>query len=188
MTLDTTFSEGSIDAIRVPPGEYHAGHNNEIYSTVIASCICVCMRDPVSGAGGINHFILPSHGDDDYVDKEMPGRYGIHAMRLLIDSVIRNGGKRENLECKVFGGAHIIEGHHALHVGQINVQFITEYMAREGLRVVSQDVGGAFPRKLYYFLESGVVKLRRFSLTSEDSPVSREQRFIQTLDGSAVKR
>jgi chemotaxis protein CheD len=88
-------------------------------------------------------------------------RYGNHAMELLINAILRNGGERKNLEIKVFGGAKILA--HMRNIGTLNVNFIREYLHTEELSIVAEDLGGCQPRKILYFPTTGKVKVKRIS-------------------------
>jgi chemotaxis receptor (MCP) glutamine deamidase CheD len=72
--------------------------------TVLGSCVSACIRDRVSGMGGMNHFMLPDGGGDDGSPVSASARYGTYAMEVLINEVLKAGARRENLEAKVFGG------------------------------------------------------------------------------------
>ncbi len=85
------------------------------YTTILGSCVAACLHDPLAGVGGMNHFLLP--GDDN----EDPGnlRYGVHAMELLINALLGLGAKRDRIEAKLFGGAHVV--HNLADIGARNV-------------------------------------------------------------------
>jgi chemotaxis protein CheD len=44
---------------QVVPGEFYVTPHDEVLTTVLGSCVSVCMRDPDTGVGGMNHFLLP---------------------------------------------------------------------------------------------------------------------------------
>ena len=82
-------------------------------STVLGSCVSACIRDPERNIGGLNHFMLPI--DKNVMTKSLRSkdlqtacRYGDFAMEKLINIIISNGGKRKNLEVKVFGGGNVV--------------------------------------------------------------------------------
>lgn len=130
---------------------------DEIAATVLGSCISACIRDPVIRVGGMNHFLLP--GNTQAQDSM---RFGAYAMEKLINEILKRGGRRERLEIKLFGGGNVIAS--SALIGTKNIQFAHEYLAMEELRVVSEDVGGTWPRKVRYIPYSGraqVLKLRR---------------------------
>ncbi|MEM8921155.1 MAG: chemotaxis protein CheD, partial [Pseudomonadota bacterium] len=86
-------------------GEYHATADPKtVVSTVLGSCIAACLCDPEAGVGGMNHFMLP---DGDACSAHDQLRYGVNAMELLINELLRSGARRQKLEAKLFGGAHL---------------------------------------------------------------------------------
>src|SRR5580658_1868975 len=85
-------------------GEIFASREPAVVRTVLGSCIAVCLRDPVAGVGGMNHFLLPYGGHNELAS----ARYGIHAMELLINDCMKVGADRAKLEAKVFGGGHVL--------------------------------------------------------------------------------
>ncbi|MCA8963049.1 MAG: chemoreceptor glutamine deamidase CheD, partial [Planctomycetes bacterium] len=91
-------------SVKVGAGQCYVSSHDEVLSTVLGSCIAACIHDPRSGLGGMNHFMLPSGpGSSTRVDSEA-NRYGNFAMETLINAILKNGGRRERLVAKVFGG------------------------------------------------------------------------------------
>ena len=70
--------------------------NDELISTVLGSCVSACVRDRVFGIGGMNHFMLPASADEGLLSEA--ARYGNYAMEHMINDILKNGGRRENLE------------------------------------------------------------------------------------------
>ncbi len=50
----------ACDAVKLLPGEYFASGEDLVIVTVLGSCVSVCLRDPLNGIAGMNHFMLPS--------------------------------------------------------------------------------------------------------------------------------
>jgi len=150
-------------AARILPGEYYVTRGEEGISTTLGSCISACIRDSEKGIGGMNHFMLPAGSGDPGAYKAAglgaATRYGNYAMEHLINEIMKNGGRRENLEVKVFGGGRILEK--MTDVGLRNIAFVRDYLAAEGLAVVAEDLGDIFPRQVIYFPASGRAKVKR---------------------------
>jgi len=98
----------NCNTIKILPGEFYVTREQERVETVLGSCIAACIRDSIAGIGGMNHFMLPidknssnSMGDMKITDAN---RYGNFAMENLINTILKNGGKRQNPEVRVFGG------------------------------------------------------------------------------------
>jgi chemotaxis protein CheD len=122
-----------------------------VLTTLLGSCVAACMRDPVVGVGGMNHFLLPG-GQPRDVDAKAE-RHGVHAMELLVNALLNHGARRERLEAKLFGGARLIDG--LSDVGRQNAQFAEGFLAAEGIRHVGGSLLGEHGRKIQYWPVSG---------------------------------
>lgn len=176
-------------AARILPGEYYVTKNDEGVYTTLGSCISACIRDRVLGIGGMNHFMLPSTGSTEAdawkaSSQSSATRYGNYAMEHLINEIMRNGGKRQNLEVKIFGGGRILEN--MTDVGERNIAFVRDYLALEGLQVVSEDVGSIYPRMVVYFPQTGRARVKRLRSLHNNTIVSQEISYIDTLKAKPV--
>lgn len=179
---DRTFD---CDAAKILPGEYYYTCKDMVIVTVLGSCVSACIRDRVTGMGGMNHFMLPDGGDaDSPVSASM--RYGTYAMEVLINDLLKAGARRENLEAKVFGGGNVLRGFVAINVGQRNAQFVREYLRAENIRVVAEDLNDIYPRKVYYFPRSGKVLVKKLKQMNNNTLVNREQDYASRLQTTPV--
>jgi chemotaxis protein CheD len=174
-------------ASRLLPGEYFVTMHDEAVYTTLGSCISACIRDRVSGIGGMNHFMLPASASTDNLkatDNSASARYGNFAMEHLINSILKNGGKRQNLEAKIFGGGRIIAN--MTDVGMRNIAFARDYLATEGLKITSEDVGDTFPRMVVYFPATGKVRVKRLRSLHNNIIVEQETMYLQTIEKKPV--
>lgn len=179
---DRTFDR---DAAKILPGEYYFTCKDMLIVTVLGSCVAACIRDRVTGIGGMNHFMLPSGGEaDSPVSASM--RYGTYAMEVLINDVLKSGARRENLEAKVFGGGNVLTGFSTINVGERNAQFVREYLNAENIRLVAEDLNDVHPRKVYFFPRSGKVLVKKLKQLNNNTLVNREQDYAQRLLASRV--
>lgn len=181
---DRTFD---IEAAKIGPGEYYFTGQNMVIVTVLGSCISACIRDVVSGIGGMNHFMLPQGAQADLdspVSESM--RYGNYAMEMLINQLIRNGAKRENLEAKVFGGGNVLRSFTTNVVGKRNADFVKKYLHEEGIQIVSEDLLDVFPRKVHYFPKTGKVMLKKLKQLNNYTLVKREEAYSSKLATNEV--
>jgi len=166
-----------IYGAKILPGEFYVTITDESISTVLGSCISACIRDRKLGVGGMNHFMLPATAEEGAMGSA--NRYGNFAMENLINEILKNGGKRENLEVKVFGGGKILQN--MTDVGERNIAFVREYLKIEGIHVVSEDVGDTCPRKVIYFPASGKALLKKLRSLHNDTVVTREKSYMKDL-------
>jgi chemotaxis protein CheD len=142
-------------------GGVYATREPTVLKTVLGSCIAVCLSDPRTGVGGMNHFMLPVPGTegDDRVDAP---RFGVHAMDLLIGRMLKAGADRRRLEARIFGGATLMGlPENGSTVGERNIAFIEEFMQFEDLVVVGRDLGGHLPRQIRFLTDTGKAYVRR---------------------------
>lgn len=166
--------------IRVLPGEaYVTARPDEIVVTVLGSCITACIRDPATGFGGINHFLLPASRKGTWSGTNSALRYGNHAMEILINEVLKTGCRRQDLEIKLFGGANLTEA--GPQIGRSNVEFVLDYLATEGLAVTSSDLGGPYGRRIQYRPASGAVHRFLFGKSLNPDLAEEEKSFRQRL-------
>jgi chemotaxis protein CheD len=157
----------------IHPGEYLVSREDIIISTVLGSCIAVAIRDEYAGIGGLNHFMLPGiagRGEHPAAPKAFAtedAKYGMYAMELLINDLLREGCRRERLKSKVFGGAALLgfgsRGQRT--VAEENIEFVMEFLAAEKIPILATDVGGNEARKILFFVKSGKVLLKRITGT-----------------------
>jgi chemotaxis protein CheD len=176
-------------AARILPGEFYVTRNKEGVATTLGSCISACIRDRVLGIGGMNHFMLPATDVSDLASMKANNlseatRFGNYAMEHLINEIMRNGGRRQNLEVKVFGGGRIISG--MTDVGLANITFVRDYLATEGLQVVAEDVGDIYPRMVMFFPATGMAKVKRLRSLHNNVIVDEERRYIDSIKKQPV--
>jgi chemotaxis protein CheD len=152
---------------KVLPGEYYVTDREMLIMTVLGSCVAACIRDRVTGIGGMNHFMLPDGGDaDSPVSTSM--RYGSYAMEMLINRLLKSGARRENLEAKVFGGGSVLPGMTKINVGDRNAAFVRQYLKIEGIRIVAEDLNATYPRKVVYFPKTGRALMKKLGNDTAD--------------------
>ena len=162
------------------PGEYFVSESPMVVYTVLGSCISVCVRDPQAGVGGMNHFMLGAPSGESTGDSwAESGRYGSFAMELLINGILKRGGKKTRLEAKVFGGGKIYES--AIDIGANNAVWALDYLEQEGLNLMKADIGDVYPRKIYYFTDTGRVLVKKLDRVQLRSIVREEQRYQDVL-------
>jgi len=164
-------------AVRILPGETHTtSRKDEAIVTVLGSCVAACIRDPRTGLGGMNHFMLPESATGEWGDGLSAAmRYGNSAMEALINAILKSGCARSDLEIKLFGGANFLSG--ATMIGQKNSDFALRYLKEEGLRVAAADLGGALGRRIHYHPATGKVARLFLGGAGKDQVAAEERRY-----------
>lgn len=144
--------------IHVGQGENHVTSDPDVMlSTILGSCVAACLRDERAGVGGMNHFLLPdSVGNSN--DPAAAARYGAYAMELLINSILRAGGRRETMTAKIFGGARMFDD--LQNIGGNNAIFAERFLRDEGIPIIASSLGGRSARRIHYWPATGKALVR----------------------------
>lgn len=181
---DGSYYDPEFDAFVVPVVLGHhrvSSRSDDMLVTTLGSCVAACMHDPVARVGGMNHFLLPGAPVEGGIG--VATRYGGVAMLRLIDDLLNRGARRDRLEVKVFGAARVIDT--SLDVGSANAAFVLDFIAREGLALTGQDLGGAAGRRVHFFPTSGKAMRRLLRPETERETVSQELDCLKALERAA---
>jgi chemotaxis protein CheD len=126
---------------------------NEILTTVLGSCIAVCLYDTTRMIGGMNHFLLANSKSGAPSDNV---RYGANAMELLINGLLKQGAQKQRLEAKIFGGASMMGN--ARQIGATNAEFAKTFLKEEGIPCTGESTGGTSARRIKFWPTSGRVR------------------------------
>ena len=175
--------------VKLLPGEFAVGHKDEIIVTVLGSCITACIYETGLGVGGMNHFMLPfeKYKNRKSINKvtnykSLTARYGNVAMEMLINEIIKIGGMRYNLIAKIFGGASITDT--SVDIGSENISFVREYLTLEDIKIVSEDVGGFLPRKVYYIPDTNDVYIKKIEKANINKIVDNESKSRKIIQNT----
>lgn len=165
--------------IQIMQGDFYVTDKpEEVLTTILGSCIAACIRDPVLGVGGMNHFLLPEGDGED----RNASRFGVNAMEVLINDILKRGGVRSRLEAKLFGGANVINA--MSDVGSRNAQFARQFLGDEGIAVKGGDVGGTTPRRIQFWPVSG--RARQLAVRVDKQELARRERVAVRNDPAPV--
>lgn len=170
-------AQSQRDRIAVEPGELYVTRDAEIISTVLGSCISVCLFDARLNIAGMNHYVLPKRINGG-VSSAVPesARFGEDALWMLLSRVENKGALRTRLTAKVFGGASSInpnckEG----CVAADNITIARVFLYEKNIPIVFEDVGGSIGRRIYFDTSDGEVLVRRISKSAPSpAPLPKE--------------
>jgi chemotaxis protein CheD len=146
--------EGNSTFIHV--GQIHVDTAPNAISTVLGSCVAVCLYDIKSGIGGMNHYLLPFWNGNGL---QTP-KFGNISIPKLIKMMIEHGSDINMIEAKIFGGASINIGSDNMMIGQKNILVAREILQEHNIAIVAEDIGGKYGRKIQFNLERGKVLLK----------------------------
>lgn len=175
MTIHGTEKHKYYDAalgaflVAIPAGDFGVSKESDIFfTTTLGSCVAVCIRDPVMQLGGMNHIMLPG-GTESGKHAHNAALYGDYAMEVLINGIVRAGGRKERLQAKVFGGANVLSAIEGMAIGGCNTKFVSNFLDREGIPVLARDTGGTHARRIMYNPYEGRVLLNSKGVGSVDA-------------------
>jgi chemotaxis protein CheD len=143
-----------MTATYITQGEHAVGNDPEmIVTTILGSCVSICLWDPVARVGGMNHLLLPSLRNDGNALTA-----GALDMDLLVNKMMRYGAERPRLRAKLFGGSSMLQGR--TDIGARNVEFGRDYLRNEGISCDAENTGGTRARRIRFWPATGIAKMR----------------------------
>ncbi|WNF35854.1 hypothetical protein RJD24_15550 [Bacillaceae bacterium IKA-2] len=163
-------------------GDYYATNERKIaLTTLLGSCISVCLKDTISGIVAMNHFMLPAAiKRDEFIISE-DARYGMYAMEKMINDMMKLGARKSGLQAKVFGGGEVL-GTNINNVSKSNIEFAMRYLKMEEIPIISYDVSGKFGRKLFFVPETFDVFVKKIGqATKLAEAVRAEENYLEKI-------
>lgn len=165
----------NMNVVKIISGDFYVSDKeDDVLITILGSCISACVRDPVANVGGMNHFLLPGDTGNEST------RFGAYAMEMLINEILKKGGKKDRLEVKLFGGSNVLEKSTA-KIGSKNIAFIREYIKKENLNVLTEDLGGTSPRRIHYYPNTGKVMMKKVQKDEDKKVIAEERSYAAKL-------
>ncbi|MGB0936015.1 MAG: chemoreceptor glutamine deamidase CheD [Colwellia sp.] len=175
-----------IVVAKILPGEFYTTTNKVAIATTLGSCISACIWDEKTHIGGMNHFMLPA------TEKEVhevnwgqrnnlsdATRYGNFAMEHLINTILKNGGRKANLKVKIFGGGKVLRK--MSDVGERNIEFVLKYLEQEEMDIDTADVGDIYPRKVFFDPSTGKVFVKKLTNLHNETIIKREADYSHQI-------
>lgn len=167
--------------VHVGQGEHFVTDDPDVMlTTILGSCVAMCLRDPVAGVGGMNHFLLP---EGDGGGTAAGRRYGAYAMEVLINDCLKAGARRERMEAKLFGGGRMFDA--LRDVGLANAEFAERFLRDEGISMIGGSLRGVGGRRVQYWPVSGRALQR--SVNDAHTPTAPTRRAAPFVDAGALE-
>ncbi len=166
----------TIPKIHVNIGQLHACRGKAILNTLLGSCVSACLFDSEARVAGMNHILLVHKPDVDHFDAST--RYGIHAMEILINEMLKLGARRSRIHAKAFGGGNVLSmGDPDNTPGQRNVEFLLNFLHLENIPLLAYDFGGPWTRVIDFHTDTYEVFVKKTQKKLRDSTIAEETRF-----------
>ena len=181
-----TLVENGKKRVVIDPGEYYVTNEDLVISTLLGSCVSACLWDSVNRVAGMNHFLLAEkhYSKDTPLMASEAGRYGINAMELLINAMLRKGAKKHLIRAKAFGGGNVLtnsyKGQSHFDIGNINSRFIIDFLANENIPIDTYHLGGDFGRVIHLTSSDFSVYMKRIGTTAEQVLVRKEKEYLKS--------
>ena len=150
-----------ISKMRLMPGEYHVTTENEEISTILGSCVALCIKDAEMNVAGMNHYLCPTRKNSGSSTNLPAACFGDASIGLLLKLYMLNGGRLEKCNIKLFGGGQVMSDRS--NVGGENIKIAQDIINEHNLVIDKSDVGGSYSRKIIFSPKTGKVKVFKLS-------------------------
>lgn len=165
--------------IRLMIGAAFASRRAVSLTTVLGSCVAVCLYDPVAGVGGMNHFMLPVNSRDTVPPRDL--RFGCDALPWLVQAVLDLGARSGQLQAKVFGGGAAMG--RKTRIGYGNIEYARAQLEASGIPILAEDVGKTVSRQIRFETATGRVYVRYLTPGLDEAVLQEESSQIAGLAG-----
>ena len=166
------------------PGESTYVRKKTLISTLLGSCVAVCLYDKEKKWGGMNHYMLPYKENGDLP----PGKYGDTSINALIKVANAAGSETKNLVASIYGGASVIGhlGHNdqtgILTVSKRNIDVAIEQLNIHGIRITYREVGGNHGRRIYMDSETNSIECKEIEASRDAKERDAQRKKLQGRD------
>lgn len=163
-------------------GDFFAtNEKNAVLTTLLGSCVSVCLKDETTQVVGMNHFMLPGSIRLEEIIFSEDARFGFLAMEKMINAMMKQGANRKKIKAKVFGGGKIMGGRHN-DISKTNVDFAKVYLQMEDIPVISSDLGGDYGRKIFFFSKDFTIYMKKIPNQRDiNKTIDREKDFLKWI-------
>lgn len=175
--------------VQLQIGQLAASTQPKVISTVLGSCVSVCLFSPNEKVGGMIHFALPSAEIPNGDRQDL--RYADVAIPQLIRQLCKLSARRPHeLRAKLVGGAAVVEQlHYGSEIGVKNIRKAEELLRAAGIPIIGQDVGGNRGRKVLFYTDSGRVRVSLIEKTEAPQVIpSLQKKKVLIVDDSRTIR
>ena len=170
-------TERPIERVTVMQGQALVSKEPHLeFSTVLGSCVASCLYDPEARVGGMNHFLLAEPPPGLVATTAIDEHYGVYLMELLVNQMLGMGARKARLRAHLYGGANV--NRNMMRIGTANAEFAQDFLQREGIAVMREDLGGVNARRVDFRPASGQIRCRTVEdrLAPPVTPTARPER------------
>ncbi|MFM7349546.1 MAG: chemotaxis protein CheD [Erythrobacter sp.] len=174
---------GEIIRVTIVQGEAKASTDPRVeMSTILGSCVATCLFDPVARVGGMNHFLLAEPPAHARAAAAFDSDYGLFLMELLVNEMLGLGARKSRMRARLYGGANLNPD--LSPIGTANAVFARQFLEREGIPKVFEDLEGTQARRIQFRPASGQVRARLVPAETAPTqkPLGRPQSALGTVE------
>ncbi|UCC74764.1 MAG: chemotaxis protein CheD [Gemmatimonadota bacterium] len=146
--------------VYVPMGERRVGKREGTLSiTGLGSCVAVVLYDDQCRVGGLVHVLLP---DPTFSKRDRCWLFATTAIPALVRELEEAGADRARLTARLVGGATMFQDllpQDKPNIGQRNIVAARSTLAKNGIPIVAEEVGGEFGRSVDFDLSDGRIRV-----------------------------
>ncbi len=146
--------EEAVNKFFLVPSALIASEKDLHVTTVLGSCVAVCLYDPIHKVGGINHYMMPLWNGDGLATP----KFGNIAIPKLVEEVKRKGAKPYQLQAKIFGGAN--QSNSSFNIGEKNIHVARQMLEELKIAIVASHTGGHKGRRIVFSTGTGKVQMK----------------------------
>ena len=156
------------------PGDLHIARQPAIISTILGSCISICLYAPSLRTGAMCHCLLPFSSEKNGGDQ--PFKYLDQAIKHMILKMEEMGIGRNKFFAQIFGGSDMFrnddssESNHVFQrgngripynsIGKQNIEAARAILQAYRVPVRKEDLGGYRGRKIFFHCSTGEVQVK----------------------------
>lgn len=144
-------------------GKWAITQNYELY-TVLGSCVSVCFYCAKNQIVAMTHYVLPTEGNRDSVNREG----GDILLEKAYRAMLRGGVLPQDIEVFIFGGGEMFLKPTKMRIGEKNIEYAKEWIKNKGLKVKNQSVGGPYSRKVFINPKTGSIRCHKIHIKAQE--------------------
>ena len=136
--------------------------DGELITYALGSCIGICLYDPQVKLGALIHIMLPINME---AGRKNTMKYADTGIKETLNLLVGRGARKDRLVAKIAGGAKMFEvaGNNNLgNIGARNIESVKMNLRKEGIRIISENVGGSVARTLSFYPATGIGEIRAY--------------------------
>lgn len=145
----------NLEKYFLKPGYIYVTKIPTVISTILGSCIGICMYDSIKKYGGMNHYLFPGSGKIT----EANAKYGTVSIYALIKTFLDMGSNKKDLCASVIGGAHLKNIKDSIMIAEENIKIYKKILNYYSIKIIKETVRGTFGRKIDFFTEINEIKI-----------------------------